>query len=217
MIFTFPDALAILASLFNPEEFILFCMMHEEKALEFLRVMTERIKHHLRYMLERGVKPAYWFGGPEFATPPLMGPQQFKKFVVPFDTELIELVHAYDALVVMHCHGRVKKVLPMIRKMRPDGLHPIEGPPMGDVTLKEARELLGPRLCVIGNIQIGDMYTDSAEEIDAKVEAAIREGGPAGAFILNLTASQYSNDFPDKLLRNFMQYIESGLKYGVYN
>jgi len=211
-----PDALAVLASLFNPEEFALFCMMHEEKVLAFLRMMTDRTKDYLTFLLDRKVKPVFLFGGPEYAAPPLMGPDYFKKFVVPFDTELIDLIHSHDAMVIMHCHGSVKKVLPMIRQMRPDGLHPVEGPPMGDVTLKEAREILGPETCMIGNIQIGDLYSDSADEIDAKVKTAIEQGAPGGGFILGITASQYSSDFPDKLLQNYMQYIDSGLKYGMY-
>jgi Uroporphyrinogen decarboxylase (URO-D) len=216
VIHDFPDALAVLASLFNPEEFALFCIMHEEKVLEFLRMMTDRTKVYLRFLLERDIKPIYLFGGPEYAAPPLMGPDHFKKFVALFDTELIELIHSHDAMVIMHCHGSVKKVLPMIREMRPDGLHPVEGPPMGDVTLKEARELLGPEICMIGNIQIGDLYSDSGEEIDAKVKVAIEEGAPGGAFILGITASQYSIDFSEKLLQNYMQYIDSGRKYGMY-
>ena len=216
VIHDFPSALAVLASLFNPEQFGLFCMTHEQKVLEFLRVMTDRTKVYLSFLLERDVKPVYLFGGPEYAAPPLMGPDHFKKFVVPFDSELIDLIHAHDAMVIMHCHGSMKKVLPMIRQMRPDGLHPVEGPPMGDVTLKQARELLGPGVCIIGNIQIGDLYSDSVEEIDAKIKVAIEEGAPGGAFILGITASQYSSDFPEKLLQNYIQYIDSGRKYGMY-
>ena len=216
VIHDFPSALAVLASLFNPEEFGLFCMMHEDKVLEFLRMMTDRTKVYLSYLLERDVKPVYLFGGPEYAAPPLMGPDHFNKFVVAFDSELIDLIQSHDAMVIMHCHGSVKKVLPMIRQMHPDGLHPVEGPPMGDVTLKEARELLGPNICMVGNIQIGDLYSDPVEEIDAKVRTAIEEGAPGGAFILGITASQYSSDFPEKLLQNYSQYINSGRHYGMY-
>jgi len=212
----FPDAMAVLAALFDPEDLSFFCIEHESKVIRFLEVMSERINDYLRFLLEKVVKPVFLFGGPEYAAPPLMGPDHFKKFVYDFDKKMIQLIHDYDGKVILHCHGMVKKVLSFIRDMQPDGIHPIEAPPMGDVTLKEARQILGNDICLIGNIQIGDMYSDSPDEIDEKVRIAIEEGGVEGSFILGLTASLYSNDFSDKVFRNYMAYIEAGLKYGGY-
>ena len=215
VISNFPSALGVLGALFHPEEFTLLCVTEPERVTTFLEIMTERILDRLRFLLERDVKPVFLFGGPEYAVPPLMGPRYFEKLVVPFDTRLIDLIREQEAIVIMHSHGCVKKVLPMIRDMRPHGLHPLEAPPMGDVTMAEARAVLGPSMCLVGNIQIGDLYQESREYIDRQVRTAITEGAREGAFMLNVTASQFSSDFPDKLLENYIQYIESGLRYGA--
>lgn len=214
VITAFPSALGVLGALYHPEPFTLLCVAEPARVTAFLEVMTERILDRLRFLLGKDIKPVFLFGGPEYAVPPLMGPRQFEQFVVPFDTRLIDVIREGGARVIMHSHGSVKKVLPMIREMRPDGLHPLEAPPMGDVTMAEARALAGPAICLVGNIQIGDLYRESREYIDRQVHTAITEGARNGAFMLNVTASQFSSDFPDKLLANYAQYIESGRRYG---
>ena len=54
-----------------------------------------------------------------------------------------------------------------------DVLHPLEPPPMGDITAAEAKELAGDQLCIEGNIQIGDMYDCTPQQIREQTEALI--------------------------------------------
>ena len=154
------------AELFGSESFALMSALERE--------LVHRLVHReqaiklalLEFLIAQGVGPFFHIVGQEMIAPTLHSPADFFEFNVRYDRDISDRIHSAGGRLNVHCHGSVKKVLPMIRQMRPDGLHPVEGPPMGDVTLKEARELLGPEICMIGNIQIGDLYSDSVDEID---------------------------------------------------
>ena len=60
-----------------------------------LEVACARLLEALRYCLESGLGPLFYFNGPEYALPPLMSPRDFEDFVVRFDTELVRLIHRY--------------------------------------------------------------------------------------------------------------------------
>jgi hypothetical protein len=209
----FPSALAIMGSLFDPNVFALLCVEYVDEATEFLNVMCDRLCKWIRSFTSQGARPIFLYGGPEYAAPPLMGPNSFKRFVADIDKRMIDTIRECGSASIMHCHGRIGQLLPMIRDIDPDGLHPIEAPPMGDTTIAEARKALGD-ICLVGNIQIGDLYQSTADEIDRQVRTAVLEGAGDGAFILGVSASLYSDMLDDKTLGNYRQYIESGAKYG---
>jgi uroporphyrinogen-III decarboxylase len=94
--------------------------------------------------------------------------------------------------------------------------HPIEAPPMGNVTLAEAKRRMGRKICLEGNIQIGDLYSCPEEEIERATVEAIRAAGEGGGFILAPTASPYSPTLPEVACRNYLTMIRTGMEYGEY-
>ena len=56
-------------------------------------------------------------------------------------------------------------VLEEFKEIGMDMLHPIEAPPMGDCTLTQAREVLGENVVFVGNVQVGDIFSKSKEEL----------------------------------------------------
>jgi len=207
------DALGIVADLFTPEDFAIRCHYSQTLILRLIEKVFEYHYDYVHYMLDHGPRSLWSFGGAEYATAPLLAPRYFDAFVVPYTGRLVELIHRHGGLVEIHCHGRLNGILERIVDMGPDALHPIETPPMGDVTLAEAKRRLG-RICIIGNIQIGDMIALTPEEIDRSVREAVRDGGPGG-LVLSTSASPYEPELGARTLANFRQMVASGRKYGV--
>ena len=74
--------------------------------------------------------------GPEFATEPLLPSRFFAEYVVPYTGPMVKMIQRHGGFVRLHCHGRIRNVLPHIAAMGVDAIDPIEPPPQGDVQLE---------------------------------------------------------------------------------
>jgi uroporphyrinogen-III decarboxylase len=156
----------------------------------------------------------FHFGGSEQATPPMMSPRLYEDFVVKYDSKLFDLVHRYGGYVQVHCHGNIRGILDRLMSMGVDLLDPVEAPPNGDITIREAKQHINGRITLVGNIQFDDMEASRPTEIDEKVKTAIRSGGKKH-FILSTTEGPIS-PLSSKMRDNYIQLIESGYKYGKF-
>ncbi len=201
--------------LFEFGHFLEWCAAERPIIERLTETVARRIAMKLRYVLESGLGPLYWFGGSEQATPPMMSPQFYDDLVVRYDAPLMELVHEYGQYVHVHCHGKVREALDKIVAMGADLLDPVEPPPDGDIELWEAKEQARGKTVLIGNIEFRDLEFATPQQIDEKVHEAIEWGGKQG-LILGLSATAIAS-ISDRYRDNALQYIESGLRYGALN
>lgn len=184
---------------------------------EMVDVMYERLEAYVKHLLAAGVGPIFGYVGPELCVPPLQSPRDFSEFVTAYDRRIIALIHDAGGLVWVHCHGKVNAVFDDFVEMGVNCLNPIEPPPMGDITLAEAKRRSAGRMALEGNVEVGLFQTAAPEEMEAEVEAAMREGKPGGGFILSPT-SDHSHwiAFDDRILKNYEVLIQTGLRLGRY-
>jgi uroporphyrinogen-III decarboxylase len=141
--------------------------------------------------------------------------RDFREFVVQYDAPLIELVHRRGGYVWCHSHGQMGPVLELFADMGVDCLNPIEPPPMGDVTLAQAKARVGQRMCLEGNVEQGDFYVSTPDEMRQKVATAIREGAPGGGFILCPTSSPWqTTELSEQALASYLAFIDAGRELG---
>lgn len=210
-----PTPLDSVASLFRFEDFVKRIFTQRDTIKALMDMMFERCLDYTIRLLEAGAQEVFQISGAELVAPPLFSPKYFKEFVVKYESEIIKLIHEYGGIVYLHCHGKINAVLEMIAEMGVDALHPIEPPPLGDTPLKEAKRRIGDRVCLVGNIQIGDILQGSKEDIERAVRQAVYEGGPDG-FILSTSASPSWKPLPKKALENYIHLTETALKYGRF-
>jgi hypothetical protein len=167
------------------------------------------------FLLDQGVGPVWHFNGVERATPPMMGPRQWEEWVVPYDGAVMRRIKSRDpeAIIHVHCHGRVGTVLESMLAMGVDSTDPVEPPPQGDISLAEARRIVGSRMTLFGNIEFLDMETLPPDEIERKVREAIDQAGRIRT-VLYPSATPHERHSP-QLLANAVRFIEAGLKYGT--
>jgi hypothetical protein len=156
----------------------------------------------------------FYSAGVEVATPPMLSPAAFAELVTPYEGALVGMIRDAGHLSAIHCHGRVGRVLDQFLEIGVQALEPLEPPPQGDLSLEEALEAVGGRICLMGYIQDQDLYRAGPGEMREKVRAVRRAvedrvvQGRAG-YIMTSTASPYMDPPPLQFVRNYVEYLEA--------
>lgn len=203
------NAVGTVHDLLGTERLAVWSLERREDLVELLELFNARLLDLLDYLLEAGVGPVIAFNGEELITPPVHGPRDFDEFVVAYDRLLVERIHARGALCRIHCHGRIGRLLDGFLKTGVDAIHPVEEPPMGDITLEAFRRRVGTGICVKGGVQIGDLYAKGADEVTALCRKAIHVAGTDGALVLAPSASPYWPELTPAMFENYRAMIDS--------
>jgi len=138
--------------------------------------------------------------GANFADPVASGdmisPQTFRRFAAPFLKELVNRVKDKGKSSMLHICGNTSKILQDVVAIGPSCFS-LEK----KVDLRQAKEVLGGKVCVAGNVSpTGAFLNGSPEEVLAEAKECMRAWGPGGGFILTLGC-----DFPKTVpLENVM-------------
>lgn len=177
-------------------------------------MFLERTLDMIDYAIEQGIGPIFASSGEEFMTPPLAGPKDFREFVVKPGLQIRERLERAGMLRHIHCHGPLDAILEEFVELGANCLHPIEPPPLGDVPFEDAKRRIGDRVCLEGNIQIGDLYHDPTDQIIEKVRRTCEVGAPGGGFILCPTASPHTAELTPLTVANYLAMIETAVEMG---
>jgi hypothetical protein len=212
-----PEPMYHMNALIGSELFAIWLIEERELLHALVRQTFERTRDFLKQQLAADVGPLFGYVGPELCIPPLASPRDCRDFVVDYDKPLIDLIHDAGGICWMHCHGKMGPVIELFAEMGVDALNPIEPPPMGDVTLAQAKQRVGDRMALEGNIEQGDFYRVTPDEMDALVRTAIRQGAPGGGFVLCPTSSPWQSARADQtIIDNYAAFVDAGHKYGRY-
>lgn len=202
------------AELFGSAQFAIFSVEHRDLLYMLMQRRMEAILEHVRFLLGHGVGPYFAIAGQEYVAPPLHGPEDFYDLNVRYDRPIADLIHEAGGSLHVHCHGPLRSVLEGFVSLGADVLHPIEPPPMGNVTAQYARSVFGGHVCIEGNVQIGDMYTKSAEEIRAHVADLITHAfNNHRNLIVCPTASPYVPEMTRQCHENYAALVETVLHW----
>jgi uroporphyrinogen-III decarboxylase len=195
------------------------CMSYEQALIwsatepamvhETLHEITERYLACLEAILARPLDTIANIGGCEQCTPPMMGPEAFAEFVTPYDGRLVARLRQAGIPVNCHCHGRVRHALPEIVAMGYSSTDPVE-PPFGggDLSMADARAIVGGRLTLCGNFQFDELAHATPEQIRGRVRE-IRATG-SRRLVLAASAGPISRITPT-MAANYRAWIEEAL------
>jgi uroporphyrinogen-III decarboxylase len=212
-----PDPICLAAGLFSMEVFTVVAMTEPalfhrllEKFAAFIYPITET-------MAELAPAHGWRIYGPEYASPPFLPPRLFHDYVHRYDEPMIRMIHRTDGFVRLHCHGRIRDILPDILDMGSDGLDPIEPPPQGDMQLWQVRELAGSQLVLFGNIELSDIENLSVADFSVKVKQALAEGtaGDGRGFVLMPSACPIGRVLKKSTLDNYQTMVRLTQEWGA--
>ncbi|MBN1395956.1 MAG: hypothetical protein JW959_13120 [Pirellulales bacterium] len=142
---------------------------------------------------------------------PMMSPAVFDFFLLPRLKRMIDMIHEEGALCIKHSDGNLYSLLDRIVAAGADGLNPIE--PMAGMDLKKTKALVGDRICLIGNIDCGQLLPFGVpEEVRQAVRQAIADAAGDGGFILSSSNSIHSSCRAE----NFVAMIRACREFGEY-
>lgn len=186
----------------------LWCRTNPELVVALVEVMSERVVEVVADVARRVERTAFRVTGPEYAAPPLMSAEWFRKVVLPHDKRLVEIIRESDRsnVAILHCHGRLDAVLESILEIGPHVLEPLEPPPLGDLPMKELRRRVGD-LVLMGYMQFRELEFDTEEETERKVRAAIEAGYRNGRLLFIPTAFPIAAPVPPRAERNLIRFV----------
>jgi uroporphyrinogen-III decarboxylase len=206
----YPSPIVAISGAMSLENFLALSVLEKDLFHELLQEITGRLLIITDALFGgRDLQTIVNFGGAEQCTPPLMVPQAFDEFVVPYDGPIIERLKSYQIPVNMHCHGKVRHALECMKRMGVDSTDPVEPPRGGDLSYAAAREIAADELTLAGNLQFDELESSTAGEIKKRIRE-IAAFGPR-RLILAASAGPISRITP-RLAANYRAWIETALE-----
>ncbi len=189
--------LGVLVRQSNMEEVYMWMLAEEELTLKFLERCNKQVSDSILSIADLPLmdNPVFMTYALEMLIPPWMGKSLFEKFVFPFDKQVNDVIHTIGGRHRAHCHGNCGGFLDRFADMGIDSVEPLEPPPYGNNILTEAKQSVGKRMLLSGNIATQPFCLDSfaIEDVRNLVQAAIEDGAPGGGFILSTTGGAVGN------------------------
>ncbi len=111
-------------------------------------------------------------------------PTMYEKYIGAEIRQWCDILReAGDKKYHQHACGTLKGILPMMVDQGIAGVESISPPPTGDISIADARKLIGPDVCITGGIEPTEFLNLSLDQLDPYVEQVIVDGA-SGAFVL---------------------------------
>ncbi|NDL68542.1 uroporphyrinogen decarboxylase family protein [Anaerotalea alkaliphila] len=143
----------------------------------------------------------------------LMGVDFFEEHVMPYEKQIISAIKSNGTYTLYHNCGKAKAFQESYVKMGLDIWETVAEHPVGDSTLKQAKQSIGDRITLSGNLdQINFLKQASLEEVEEKVTEIMEIGKPGGKYLFA------ASDFLEKNtpLENVRKMIEVAKREGKY-
>ena len=210
------DPLLYAAELMAFGDFTIWAMTETEHFARTVGLLSERVLENLRRMLDAGAVELYRIYGPEYATPPFLPPEFFRRFVVPYVSEMVRLIHDKGSMARLHCHGRIGQVLDLILGTGADGLDPCEPPPDGDIALADVKARVAGRMCIFGNLELKLLEHGTAAAVEQAVRRCMQSAKQDGGYAIMPTAAPIDVPLSPKTEENYRRFIDVALELGEY-
>ena len=136
-----------------------------------------------------------------FAGRGFISPAFYKEFVQPYEKRIVTALKEAGVFVYIHTCGSIGDRLGLLVETGVDGIECLDPPPIGDVDLAEAKEQIGPRAFIKGNIDpVNTLLTQNTVAVRQDVLKRIRIGAPGGGYILSSACSVAPRVPPENIL-----------------
>ncbi|MCK5843635.1 MAG: hypothetical protein KAG97_02935 [Victivallales bacterium] len=128
---------------------------------------------------ELGFDLVWCFDDFAYKTGTMFSPTVFDDLFIP---AIQPAVDAIELPWIFHSDGNLYKVLDSLLGLGMSAIHPVEPEAMD---LKEFKETVNKRACVIGNISVNLLASGTPKQIRAAVIAAMEKGAPGGGYMIS--------------------------------
>ena len=170
------------------EEGLMAILDNPEKTLEILDKTCEWSIALAVAQVRRGadaIKISSPFAGSGF-----LSPDMYEEFILPFESRLAKAVRDEGKPIYTHTCGAIGDRLELICQTGVSGIECLDPPPLGDVDIKEAVELLNKKIFIKGNVDpVNTLLRGDIDAVRADVTNIVEASRAMEGFILSSACS----------------------------
>ena len=199
------DPLCLAAELFSLADYTVLAFTQRALFHKLLEKLAQPLYAQTGVLAQKFPGHLWRICGPEYATEPYLPPELFNEYVVRYTGPMVDMIQCYGGFARIHCHGRIRNVLPFFQQMGASAIDPIEPPPQGNITLAEVRSDYGRDFVLFGNLESSDIENLAPSEFEKIVARSLRDGttGPGRGFVLMPSAAPYGRIITLQTMTNY--------------
>jgi hypothetical protein len=184
--------------LFGYQEALVGLTTDKTKSIALLDALTEAAIIWAVAQVERGVDAVLISSA--FAGGPFLSRKMYAEFVLPYEQRVVQAAKQAGGVVYTHTCGRIGDRLDLMEETGTMGIDTLDPPPLGNVDLSKAKEQIGQRMFIKGNMNSVDLldFTDK-DQVREHAAGRIKIGKPGGGYILSTACSVAPKVEPWKL------------------
>ena len=139
-----------------------------------------------------------------------MSPDHFRKWILPDLIETVSMVRKADKYVGFYMVGKIRDQIPIALEAKPHYIEPFEL--QSNIRLKEAKQLYGKKICVMGNFDPVVLAFGSPKQAKQEALRCLEEGMEGGGYVM-VTADEVP---ANAKIENLKIMVKTSEKYGRY-
>ncbi|MDO8142003.1 MAG: uroporphyrinogen decarboxylase family protein [Candidatus Brocadiales bacterium] len=190
------------AALRGTEKFIKELYTDPELVHTLMKVTTQSVKNLIDAYVKAGGVPVTV---EPVATGSMISEKHFREFVLPYLKEVYSHIHSYNLPGVLHICGKTKRVIQCMAESGADILS------IDNIDLLDAKELVGEKVCLMGNVSPADgMLKGNPEIITAMVKECIAKASDNHRGYIVATGCEVPIKTPNE---NMVAFLEAGRQF----
>jgi uroporphyrinogen decarboxylase len=211
IVFLSHDAFEFSHYLYGLDNLLISYLTNPEIAERLARIIIDYKKRVLSNAIEEGADIALTGDDYAYRTAPIMSPDMFRQFVLPYLQEMVDLAKSKGVPFIKHTDGNLWGIIDMIVDTGIDALDPLE--PIAGMDIGKVKDLYGERIALAGNIDCTELLTHSSErDVIEAVKETIAKAGVGGGYILASSNSIHPGVKPE----NYRAMVKAAREYGEY-
>ncbi len=192
------------------ERFVLTTRKDRELIDEMIKFYEDHYCLMLEAWADAGVPGVIYTDDMAYRSGPMLNPKLMEELYGKAFRRITKTAHKLGMKIVVHSCGRVYDLLEWFADCGFDGVHALE--PTAGVELAKAKEMVGDRLCLFGNVDITRILVDAPkDEVFEAVRESIEAAGKGGGYVVAPTNSHQAMS-----IERLGWMIEATEKYGKY-
>ena len=158
------------------------------KSMEILQRFAKSVTKIAVDQVEIGVD-AIKISSP-YAGAGFISPEFYSRFILPCESQVVNAVRDLGTHIYIHTCGAINDRLEMMAESGASGIECLDPPPLGNVSLEEAKERIGHKIFIKGNIDpINVLLQGNVEDVKRDAAHRIEVGKTGGGYILSTACS----------------------------
>jgi uroporphyrinogen-III decarboxylase len=158
------------------------------KSMEILQRFTKSVTKIAIDQAEIGVD-AIKISSP-YAGAGFISPEFYHRFILPCESQIVNAVRYLGPHIYIHTCGAINDRLEMMAESGASGIECLDPPPIGNVSLEDAKDRIGHKIFIKGNIDpINVLLQGNVEDVKRDAAHRIEVGKTGGGYILSTACS----------------------------